>query len=169
MPVNNKIIAPYIIRLYMWELLQANGNLEKIRDFIPIVPLNDEPDLSDSGKNYLIYGYSENYRGSLPEIRTGIFAVRVTANTYAELSGITNTISRAFETRDVAAANVNLWSSKYSSGQFVGIRFTDLDITYIENGDAALAEGGKSETTINISYNYITQQVVKTFNGTTWA
>jgi hypothetical protein len=179
--ISNKIIPVNILRLFIWNLLQQNTDMQTITgsngaSLIPIVPLEDSAELEDSGQPFIIYGYSEQYGGrGLREIRTGTLSLRISARTYSELGEITTTISRAFEQADVSAAVVNDWSSHYSlngTTPFIdangGIRFTQLDTSYVADGNAPDKEGGKYEGTINITYHYVSHQTVKLFKNGQW-
>lgn len=163
MTVTNKILPAHILRLYAWELLDNNTEMVKVNNLVPIIPLGEEPQLADSKLAYLVYGYVENPSTVSKEIKRGTLSFRIIARSFAELGEITNVLVRAFENGDRSANNVNQWSSTYASAALVGIRFTDLDVTYIEGGNAAVTEGGPTEGLVNVSYSYVTQQTVKTF------
>jgi hypothetical protein len=168
MTVTNKILPAHILRLYAWDLLDHNTDLTTITNstgeqLIPIVPLGEEPELADSKQAYLVYGYVENPATVTKEIKRGTISFRIVARTFGQLGEITNVLARAFENQDRSAANVNLWSGAYPNGALHGIKFTTLDVTYVEGGDAATSEGGPVEGLVNVGYNYISHQTVKTF------
>ena len=168
--INNKILHAHVLRVYTWELLKANIGWTEVNGMIPIVPLGDEPRLSDSGKSYIIYGYAEQAPGSTKEVRTGSLTYRIIARTFAELGEITNVITAGFEELDRSAHRVNLWSSNYSGGAFIGIRFGTLEVTYIEGGEPADQEGGPVDGLLNIEYSYIIERNVKQYQADgTWA
>lgn len=177
--MNNKILPAHILRLYIWDLLKANNTagLVPVNGHLPIIPIEDEPLLSDAAKTYMIYGYAENNPESgLREIRRGIFSLRVVAhgqNAFAQLGEITTTISRALDRGDASAENVNIWSSNFVVGSdkpFVGIRFTSVDVIYTEGGDAPETEGGPVPGIINIAYRYVTHQnVILPATGGLWS
>lgn len=158
--VDIKIIPPHILRLYAWEVLELNDALSMIDDYIPVIPIEDEPKLADSGKSYIIYGWAEHPDPNY-EIRRGTFSMRVIGRTFGELGHIINILTRAFEAGDQSAEHVNLWSSSFNDNQLVGIRFTNLDIGYVEGGSAPEQEGGPSEGLVNVSYRYITHQTIQ--------
>lgn len=168
--MDNKITPSHILRLYTWQLLSNNTDIESVDGMIPIVPISDEPKLVNSGKLYIVYGYAEMPEGNLNEVRDGTFSMRITSPTFAQLGEVTTTISRAFENQDMSAANVNLWSSDYQDGILIGIRFTDLQVSYIEQAEPRETEGGPISAVMNIHYCYVTHQTVKTYqpNGL-WA
>lgn len=154
MTIDNKILPAHILRLFVWELLKLNAGLEPVNGLIPLVPIEDEPTLAESGEPYLIYGYAEMEAERRDINRRGVLSFRIVAPTSAQLGQISNVISSAFESRDVATEAVNRWSS--TNDQLVGIRFTSLKTTYVERGEAAESEGGPVDTVVNIGYEYIT-------------
>jgi hypothetical protein len=89
--------------------------------------------------------------------------LRIVGRDFNELSWITNTINVAFEDCDKAASNVNLWSTDFAPADFKGIRFTAIDLAYVDGGSPGEAEGAKSEGIITLNYDYVTQQTVKRF------
>lgn len=155
--------APNILRLYIWDLVKNNvAGQGVINGLIPIVPLEDEPDLADSGKSYFIYGYTENYRNNFP-IRNGAFSLRIVGRDFNELSHITNVLNVAFEDCDLAAANVNSWSSDFAPADLKGITFTSVELAYVDGGSPGEAEGAKSEGIVTLNYEYKNLQTVKRF------
>lgn len=166
--ISTKILPAHILRLYIWELLKNNTNMTTVDGLVPVIPIEDEPKLQDSGKSYLIYGYAEQTPTRLPEMRRGTFSLRIIARDFGDLGWITNVIIRAFENSQFAAENINLWSSQFTDGELVGIRFTSAEVSYVEGGSAPDTESGPSEGLVNIAFQYITQQDVKTFDGTEW-
>jgi hypothetical protein len=163
--ISNKVLPAHILRLYTWELMRANLDWTEIDNLIPVVPLEMEPKLVDSGKSYLVYGWAEQSSGRTPEICRGTFSLRIIARSFGELGWIMNTIIRAFDHIDITDS-LNDWSSDFSQQSLVGIRFTNLEVTYAEGGNAPTSEGGPTEGLVNIAYNYISHQPVKTYTKT---
>lgn len=161
--MDNKILPAHVLRLYVWALLEAEGVLTKIGDLIPIAPIEDEPKFVASGQAYIVYGYTEMPGTELDQNRRGNFSMRVSAPSFGQLGHVLNTIARAFESCDVSVPNVNAWSSDYQTGLLVGIRFTDIEMTYLEGGEPPNSEGGPTEGVINLGYEYITQQRTKVY------
>lgn len=170
--ITNKIIAPHIIRLYCWEILQQETGMSKINSLVPILPVEDEPKVSESGMTYAIYGYAENESaGDNNQIRYGTFSLRVIGKTYAELTQLINVISLAFESTDIATEALNRFSSRYPGAALEGIRFTFAKTSYIEGGEAAETEGGPVDGIVNVSYRYINRiqtPVLESIKGGLW-
>lgn len=150
-----KYIPAHIIRLYVWELLQDNAGLTEVNGLIPILPFEEEPKVVNSGKTYLVYGYADNESNRIEQIRRGAVSFRVVTTSSNELAKILNIMSTAFESRDVITESVNLWSSAFPGGAFLGVRFTELYTSYVEGGEPADTEAGPVDGVINISYLYV--------------
>jgi len=175
MTISNRIIPAHILRLYIWDLFKNNTGLQEVNGLVPIVPIEDEPKLEQSGQTYFVYGFAESQSGPFQEIKRGIFSLRYSTQNFSTVGEITTTISRAFENSDHASKQVNLWSSNYggdsvtdplrgsADNPFIGIRFTSLEVTYTEGGEPPDSEGAPIEGIINIGYNYISLQTVKQF------
>jgi len=171
--MRTNVLAPHMIRLYVWNLLSNNTALSTIpgRDgveLIPVAPVSDEPDLRDSGKTYLIYGFIED-EPRMSVLRRGMISFRIVSTTFAELSEIIGVLTSAFEIEDYAAANINQWSTEYQGGLLQGTRFTSACVTYVEAADAEELEGGPITGTVNIDYRYVAERPVKLYqSGGTW-
>lgn len=157
--ITNKILPAHILRLYVWEILDKDTSMDKVQTtrglLVPIVPVEDEALLSNTDKPYAIYGYSESESRVIDQIREGVFSLRVNAPTYAELGQIINTVSRAFESCDVATEAVNNFSSDFPNEALIGLRFTYLKTSYVEGGEASEDEGGPMDGVVNVSYRYV--------------
>src|SRR6478672_2598133 len=122
--INDKVIAPHIIRLYVWALLQQQINLQKVGELVPIIPIEQEPKIATSGKIYAVYGYAENTSNSMDQIHEGIFSLRVCAPTSSELGQFISVVTRAFESTDIATEGLNRYSTQFPNNALEGIRFT---------------------------------------------
>lgn len=178
MALSSKIQPAHILRLYVWNLLVQNMGMEKVAVpnsdggtdlLIPVIPVSDEPKLSDSGKSYIIYGFAESESRPLTEHHTGTFTMRILARNFAEFSQISNIVSKAFESDTDSAMSVNAWSSDFEQNEvkpFIGIRFTALNTTYIEGADPTPREGDRIEGLVNVRYRYIMNLPLKTYQTT---
>lgn len=168
--MNNKILPSHILRLYTWDLLKNNTDIELVNGLVPIVPLEDEPRLSQSGKPYLIYGFSESNNVKDYPIKSGHLSFRVVTYTLSDMAEYLNVLSRAFEHGDQSAYHVNLFSSAVNNGLFVGLKFTYIFVTYLESPTPAETEGGQLEGVINLEFNYLSHSTVKQYQPTgVWA
>lgn len=154
--ISSKYLPSHILRLFTWEVLKTNTSMTVVNNVVPMLPIDDEPKVADSGKSYIIYGYSETDGSGPEQIRSGVISFRVIAGTSNELGQIINVIASTFESRDVATEAVNRWSSSFSGGALKGIRFTEVFTTYVEGGEAADTEGGRVDGVVNVTYRYVT-------------
>jgi hypothetical protein len=155
--ITDAIVPAHILRLYVWQVLSEQEVLELINNKNPIIPLEDEPELSDAGKNYIIYGYSENDLSGVEYMRQGVVAFRVVAKNSNDLSRITNILAKAFESADIATEAVNIFSTQFDNDVLVGIRFANIKTAYIESMDPESSEGGPVQGTVTLSYRYFSQ------------
>lgn len=166
-------IAPYLIRLYVWELLKRNlGMTDDDYDangdgqgLVPIVPLGEEPEVKEFGKPYLVYGYSENMEDVT--CVKGNMAFIVYSDDFYKISEIVNLIAKTFE-KEHAAKDVNEYTSTIP--QFVGIRFGNIQMTTVEGGSPEDEEGGNMSGVVTIAYEYYSDPIIQTsfatWNGT---
>src|SRR5689334_11734500 len=110
--ISNKILAAHIIRLYVADLLMEQAGVEKINGLVPVVSVDDEPELSDSNMPYAIYGYAEN-ETRVEQIREGVFSLRIIAPTFAQLGRMSNVVALGFESTDIATESLNLFSTTF--------------------------------------------------------
>jgi hypothetical protein len=152
--ISDGLVPAHILRLYVWQILQEADALDEINGKVPLIPLEDEPELSDAGMNYIIYGYSENEIANRENIRQGVCAFRVIAQNSNDLSRITAIISRAFENQDIATEAVNIFSTGYGSALH-GLRFTAVKTLYVESATPSDTEGGPVDGAVTLAYRYI--------------
>lgn len=166
--IKNEYVPAHILRLYTWELLRQNLGWSPIPygsgSLIPVIPSEDEPKIAESGRPYIIYGWTENLSGGLVEHRRGVFSMRIIAKTSDEVTKIINTIALAFQEGDISASSINWYSTNFTA-DLEGIRFTSTDITYIESAGPPDAENSPQEGIISVAYRYITSQKVKTYQS----
>lgn len=155
--MENKYIAPYLIRSYVWELLKRNAGMDNSQynvdgtgpGLVPIVPLGEEPEIKEFGLPYLVYGYSES--PSTNERISGNMAFAIYATNFGKLSEVTNIVAKAFQS-DGAAQNVNRYTSTIPA--FVGIRFGFIENTSVDGGAPEDEEGGNMSALVTLRYEY---------------
>ena len=165
--ISNKITAAHMLRLYIWAMLSNNGVLSLVtvrgEPAIPIIPVEDIPELRDSGNAYIIYGWTENEENNVEGIQRGNLALRIIAEDSNQLSHITSVLARGMGEEDKTAESVNWWTSAFTDADLIGLRFTWVNTILVESADPASAEGGQVEGSVMIGYRYVSSQEVKTF------
>lgn len=173
MSLQTKYIAPYILRGYIWEILQLNlGWTSDDYDidgdgtgYIPIVPLGEEPELEDFDRPFIVYGYAETPQNAT--VTAGNLMLIVYSTNFRILAETTNTILKTFES-DWTVDEVNKYSSSVRTTgspqieSFLGIRFGSIRATTLEGGSPEDSPGGRMSTTVNIRYEYISDYALTT-------
>lgn len=163
-----RILPAHVLAGYVWDLWKANQGVGTItgkdgRQLARIAPVGDEPDLRDSGETYILYGFAENENGRLPVLHTGMFAMRIIAKNFAEMTSLIRILQGTFELEDEAAQNVNWWTTGKSG--YDGIMFTSVCVANVEASDAETNEGGRQEGMVSLRYRYLVETPVKIYKG----
>lgn len=163
-----KVIAPYLLRSYIWQILKKNTDMDELDytldqtsgGLVPIVPLAEAPEISQFDKPYIVYGYSETPPTDLWAQRRGNMAFVIYSTNFRELSMITNVIMNAFHRADESARDVNAYTSTIPA--FIGLRFGTIQVSFVEGGSPEETEGGRQSAAINIRYEYFVDYDVVT-------
>lgn len=157
-------LAPaYLIRSYAWKLLKNNyGEVWDEANYggkSPIVPVAEEPELSEYSGPHIVYGYALDATGTLPERKSGSVTFAIYDTNFRRLTKTLTILQTAFERQDEAARNVNAYTS--SIPQFIGTTFAFINIGFVEGGTPEEAEGGRQSALINIRFEYHTDYDVE--------
>lgn len=165
------MIAPYILRMYVADLLVNNGKL-KLSDYVisgvqmsPVISLEDDPKLAPLGKPYLIYGYSEFESDELAVEHAGIISFLIYDQSMTTINNIIRVIKLAFEDSMFSTLSVNRYSTSKipQASSFDSIRFTHICVSGIDSAEPAETEGGRISGVINLEYRYIEEATVNIF------
>lgn len=163
--MRTEVIAPYLLRAYIWQVIKLNTDLKE-SDYggnVPIVPLAEEPELTDYAKPYIVYGYSETPTAETHVRQRGNMAFIVYSQNFRTISQLVNIITRAFEKGDESARRVNEYTSTIPA--FLGLRFGTIEVSFVEGGgpeEAEETEGGRQNAIVNINYEYFVDYDVET-------
>lgn len=158
------VVSPaYLLRSYAWEVLKANDphtwDDANYGGLIPIVPVAEEPELSQYDGPHIVYGYALDATGRLPQQNSGSMTFAIYDQDFRRLTTTLNILQAAFERCDESARDVNEYTSLI--GPFIGIRFGEVDIGFIEGGTPETTEGGRQSALINIRFNcFVDYQVM---------
>lgn len=149
-----KYIAPFLLNNYIWKVLKLNTDMDEgdYGGLTPIVPLSEEPELTEFDKPYIVYGFAENPTSDLPAKKRGNMSFIIYCTNFRELSTITNVIATTFDRADESARDVNRYTSTIP--QFVGLRFGYIEVSFVEGGSPEETEGGRQSAAVNIRYEY---------------
>lgn len=162
--MDTAVSPAYLIRSYAWEVLRANDpgtwNKDKYGGLIPIVPLAEEPELSEYDGPHIVYGYANDPTGDLPARKGGSLTFAIYDQNFRRLTKTITVLQTAFERKDETARDVNEYTS--SLAPFIGITFGFIDIGFVEGGSPEESEGGRQSALVNIRYEYHVDYAVKT-------
>lgn len=174
--MDTTVSPAYLIRSYAWALLKANDpdtwDETKYGGLIPIVPLAEEPELSEYDGPHIVYGYANDPTGDLPARKGGSLTFAIYDQNFRRLTKTVTVLQTAFERKDETARDVNEYTSWVTSSAldadenpikpFIGITFGFIDIGFVEGGSPEETEGGRQSALVNIRYEYHVDYAVKT-------
>jgi hypothetical protein len=170
--MNPEVHPAHILRSYLWELLKANDpatwDESKYGGMIPVVALNEEPELSEYTGPHIVYGYADDGTGTLHARKVGSMTLAVYDNNNRRLGRTMRILTTAFERQDEAAKDVNDYSDNMADSGlngFLGLTFGYIAIGFAESGapeEGEETEGGRQSALINLRYEYHVDYSVNT-------
>lgn len=152
-----------LLRQYAWALLKANDpavwDESNYGGVVPIVPLSDEPELSDFDGPHIVYGYTGDTTGDHWMESSGTMTFAVYDDNFRRLGKTLNILHAAFERADDSAKDVNHYldtvSLDGSTHPFRNtIRFGCIEIGFVEGGIPETTEGGRQSGLLNIRFDF---------------
>lgn len=159
----------YVLRAYAWNLLKNNTTMREsdYGGLIPIVPVAEEPELTQYDKPYLVYGYALDGAGDLYARQSGSMSFVIYSTRFGEITQILNILSEGLGRQDESAQDVNEFSD--TEPAFSGMRFGHVSLGFVEGGApegsdarAPLTEGGRQSGLINVNFEYYVDYDIKT-------
>lgn len=146
----------FLLRDYAWRLLEVNypdaWSKANYNGMTPIVPLNEEPDISQYSKPHIVYGYALDSTSSLPARRRGSMTFAVYDDKFSRLTRTMTILTTAFERLDESARDVNAYTS--TKTQYHGLSFASIGVGFAEGGTPEDEEGGRQSALLNIRFEY---------------
>lgn len=144
----------YFLRGYAWGVLKANTDMDEgdYGGLVPIVPLAEEPEISQYDAPHIVYGYALNSTGDLYARKFGSMTFAIYDTNFRTLTKILSVLTAAFERQDETARDINEWSSTIP--EFAGLTFGAVSIGFVEGGTPEETEGGRQSALINIRFEY---------------
>lgn len=162
-------VAPvYVLRSYAWALLKANEpdtwDEEKYGGLVPIVPLNEEPELSEYPGPRIIYEFSNQETGSMYFRGRGSMTFAIRDHNYRRLTRTMNILQEALGRFDESARDVNDYSErlKAATGTDFDISFGHIRTSFAESGTPEEEEGGMMVGIVNVSHSYFVEYDINT-------
>lgn len=160
------VVSPaYILRSYTWEVLKRNDpdvwNETKYDGMIPIVPVSEEPELSEFSGPHIVYGFALDATGRLPEEYSGSMTLAIYDQDFRRLTKALNILQTAFGRADESAADINRFSTAKGAA-YIGMRFGTVSVGFVEGGTPEETEGGRQSALINVRFSYFVDYNVET-------
>jgi hypothetical protein len=180
--MTDPVLGPdLLLRQYAWALLKYNDTFVSNSSpqrretwdelnyggLVPIVPLADEPELSDFSGPHIVYGYTGDTTGDHWMESSGTMTFAIYDDNFRRLGRTLNVLQAAFERADDAARDVNSFCSSLTLDNgatypFRGLRFGCIEIGFIEGGTPENQEGGRQSALLNIRFDYFHEWNVTT-------
>lgn len=180
-----------LLRQYVWSLLKANDvrdntsspaigltwDESRYGGLIPIVPLSDEPELSDFDGPHIVYGYTGDTTGDRWFNSSGTVTFAIYDDNFRRLGRTLNILQSALERADDSGRDVNRFCNSYSADGGIThpfretIRFGCIEIGFIQGGTPETQEGGRQSALLNVRFDYTHNYTVNAgrYDGATGA
>lgn len=150
--------AVYALNSYTWKLLEANLSWTRWNGVPPIIPVQQQPEIMQSGKPFIVYGSAIHPPEHLHALNKEAVAYMVYATTATEVNKICNLLSETFRRQDESADDVNDWlviEAGSRTGGHRGVHFATVKTMMVEKAEnAAEEEGGYFAALVLIEAKY---------------
>lgn len=165
--MTNFEVAPvYVLRRYAWGVLKTNDpgtwDESKYGGLVPIVPLNEEPELAEYDGPRIVYDYTHNETGTTYFRGRGTMTFAIRDHNFRRMTKTLNMLQAAFERHDESARDVNdftEWLAQRdvngnATGVDFDVSFGFIRVGFVESGTPEEEEGGMMVAIISITYDY---------------
>ena len=162
-------VAPtFALRSYIWAVLKAEEPQTWIESnyggLVPIVPLNEEPELNEFPGPRIIYEYALQERGDMYYRGRGSMTFAIRDNNYRRLTRTMNIIDEALSRQDESAHDVNDYLDRMAASTVndFNVSFGNIRLSFAESGTPETEEGGPQVGVVNVTFSYFTEFVINT-------
>lgn len=161
--------AVYALNSYVWKLLEANlgWQASDYQSGSPILPSDQQPELMQQKKSFLVYGSSNQPAQDLYALRTESIAYTIYAITATEANAVLNLLVDAFERQDDSATDVNLHTDADPRNR--NVSFATIRVTIAQHAlSTADDEGGYVKAYMLVETKYTATNGTPVFTGFTY-
>jgi hypothetical protein len=158
--MTNINVAPvHVLIDYAYEVLAAGDptwNKSNYGGLIPIVPLNEEPELADFDGPKAIYEYTMSQRGTMYYRGQGTVTFAVRDYNFHRMGRALNILDNSLGREDESARDVNKfvqWLKTQRNIDF-DVSFGHIRLNFIESGTGEVEENGPLTGVFSISFDY---------------
>lgn len=164
MPSKYSVDATHVINLYLWDRLSEKlpRYWDEIHNFgIPIIPVQQQPEVTESKQDYIVYSYSDQSTKDLHLYQTQDITWILFSSSSASISASIALCRDIFGQWDESAAAVNDWlrnTNDLPEGyeQFYRrFHFKSIQLLGSTSGQPARDEGGTVDGMIDISCSFV--------------
>jgi methylmalonyl-CoA mutase N-terminal domain/subunit len=158
----------YALNSYVWKLLEANlgWRASDYQNGIPILPTDQQPELMQQSKSFLVYGAATQPAQFLYALRTDSISYTVYAVTATEANAVLSLLIDAFERQDEAAADVNNHTDADPRNRKVS--FGSVGMKMAQHALSTDDEGGYVKAYILLEAKYTATNDTAVFSGFTY-
>lgn len=149
MAVNYSINGTTMMNKIIWDVLSTQLGWQKIRNTIPIIPAQEEPEYADQDLPYIVYNYTlEPHNLMYQETSYYVFYSKEPS----EVRKAVNILSAVFGEQDdsAQAANEFIWSG----GKYNEFEFKYINLVNATGPQPPESEGGRADGTLVLISNY---------------
>lgn len=169
--MTTETVAPvYVLRAYAWALLKANDSTtwdeSKYGGLVPIVPLNEEPELGEFDGPRIIYEFTASETGTTYYKGRGSMTFAIRDHNYRRLTRTMNILQEALGRYDESARDVNDYTERLRTRPIepvdFDISFGHIRVSFAESGTPEEEEGGMMVGVVNVSFDYFVEYDINT-------
>lgn len=154
--------AVYALNSYIWKLVEANLGWTRWKGVPPIIPVQQQPEIMQSGKAFMVYGSAFHPPTHLHQHKKQAASYMIYGRSATEVNRIVELIYETFERQDLAAQDVNDWlatEAQHRDGGHRGVYFTTVTSTMAEKAeDPSNEEGGYFAGMVLLEMKYTTDE-----------
>lgn len=159
---NLEVSPALVIRQYVWAVLHATypdvWNSAKYGGLLPIVPLNEEPELDEFDGPRIVYEYTHTDAGSTYFRGQANMTFAVRDHNYRRMGKTLNILEQALSRQDETARDINDFVDRRKAGGIdYDISFGFIKCEFVQSGTPETEEGGRSVGIINISFDFFVE------------
>lgn len=164
-------LAPVFVLIdYAYAVLNANDSetwdKTKYDGLIPIVPLNEEPELSEFPGPRIVYEYAMQSRLGSPYRGRGTVTFAVRDHNYRRMTKALNILDESFNREDESARDLNWFTDQLRTRPVnpipFNVSFGSMRVAFVESGAPETEEGGMMVGVISVSFEYFTEYAINT-------
>lgn len=150
---NYDVSAAHVVRGFLLSKLNSELGWTKVNGLDPIIPLQQEPEMTNSDKPFIVYSYSTVTYGTMWEMCVDNIAFSVYSNNENDIISAMNLIIDLFKRADWSADDVNSFVSASPVAKFKPFDFKTIMVT-ASSSDGGSQEGGRKSGFVSIRAEY---------------